>query len=283
MLITIRHKLTIDFAEPVPRLLLHLLLTPQSGPSQGIIEWTLDFSAEARQVEMTDGFGNHALFVSLTGISEPLDIVLSGIVETISGNGVLGMPMGEPVPWLFHRVTPQTRVPASVWGKFRGEASQPDDQLGVLHSLMSRIHELHQAETAEESQDQGADTATGAAMLSQTQAEETESPSFLAPAQTFVGSARALGIPARLVSGYLVSDDVEIDSGPHFWAEAFLEGLGWVGFDPGLDICPTERYVRLAVGLDAGTAVPVRAYPPVGDGEIPVKTNEIAVAEGTSQ
>ena len=36
-----------------------------------------------------------------------------------------------------------------------------------------------------------------------------------------------------------------------------MEGLGWVGFDVANRICPTERYVRLAAGLDAGYAAPI--------------------------
>ena len=36
-----------------------------------------------------------------------------------------------------------------------------------------------------------------------------------------------------------------------------MEALGWVGFDVANRICPTERYVRLAAGLDAGYAAPI--------------------------
>ena len=43
----------------------------------------------------------------------------------------------------------------------------------------------------------------------------------------------------------------------HAWAEAWVAGLGWVGFDVANRICPTERYVRLACGLDAGYAAPI--------------------------
>ena len=35
----------------------------------------------------------------------------------------------------------------------------------------------------------------------------------------------------------------------HGWAEGFVAGLGWVGFDPSDGICPDERYVRVAIGL----------------------------------
>jgi transglutaminase-like putative cysteine protease len=36
----------------------------------------------------------------------------------------------------------------------------------------------------------------------------------------------------------------------HAWAETFVEGLGWVGFDACNDRCPTDAYVRVAAGLD---------------------------------
>ncbi len=44
----------------------------------------------------------------------------------------------------------------------------------------------------------------------------------------------------------------------HAWAEALSPDLGWVGFDAANGQCPTERYVRLAIGLDALEAAPIR-------------------------
>ena len=41
-------------------------------------------------------------------------------------------------------------------------------------------------------------------------------------------------------------------------AEAHVAGLGWVGFDAVNCVCPTDAYVRVAVGLDALGAAPVR-------------------------
>jgi transglutaminase-like putative cysteine protease len=46
-------------------------------------------------------------------------------------------------------------------------------------------------------------------------------------------------------------------SASHAWAEAYVEGLGWVGFDAANDKCPDERYVRMATGLDYRDAMPV--------------------------
>jgi len=44
----------------------------------------------------------------------------------------------------------------------------------------------------------------------------------------------------------------------HAWAEAYLPGLGWVGFDCSNCISPDQRYVRVATGLDYHDAAPVR-------------------------
>jgi len=43
----------------------------------------------------------------------------------------------------------------------------------------------------------------------------------------------------------------------HAWAEAHVDGLGWVGFDAANNVCPNDRYVRLATGLDYRDAAPI--------------------------
>ena len=53
-----------------------------------------------------------------------------------------------------------------------------------------------------------------------------------------------------------MNDRVEQDA-THAWAEAHIDGLGWVGFDVSNGVSPDERYVRLAVGRDARDAAPI--------------------------
>ena len=43
----------------------------------------------------------------------------------------------------------------------------------------------------------------------------------------------------------------------HAWAEAHIDGIGWVGFDVSNQISPDERYVRVATGLDYSEAAPI--------------------------
>ena len=73
----------------------------------------------------------------------------------------------------------------------------------------------------------------------------------------FIAGARAMGFPARYVSGYLMMDDRVEQAASHAWAEAHVPGLGWVAFDAANGISPDERYVRVATGCDYRDAAPV--------------------------
>jgi transglutaminase-like putative cysteine protease len=84
----------------------------------------------------------------------------------------------------------------------------------------------------------------------------------------FIAAARQLGIPARYVAGHLRrSDGVTEQEAGHAWAEAYVEDLGWVGFDPTNGIAVTPAHVRVAVGLDYLGAAPVRGTRYGGGGE----------------
>src|SRR5690606_5452131 len=146
------------------------------------------------------------------------------VVTTKDTSGVLGRPSGEPVPALYRRVTALTKAPATVHGKFR---AGKQSQLDTLHGLMARVGEI--LGLPEQIQSQTQMSAEGA------QVQRQGGASGLPPAEDyahlFIGAARALDIPARFVSGYLVPGE-DHDGGLHAWAEALDERLGWIGFDP---------------------------------------------------
>ena len=70
----------------------------------------------------------------------------------------------------------------------------------------------------------------------------------------------AMGVPARYVSGYIHlpkwSDKGTTAS--HAWAEAWVAGRGWIGFDATHPVRTTPHHVRLAVGRDYTDAAPTR-------------------------
>ena len=52
-------------------------------------------------------------------------------------------------------------------------------------------------------------------------------------ALTFSAVARAAGIPARPVAGYLIDESAR--TVPHYWAEFYLQDFGWVPVDPAME------------------------------------------------
>jgi transglutaminase-like putative cysteine protease len=77
-------------------------------------------------------------------------------------------------------------------------------------------------------------------------------------AHILTAAARSAGLPARYVTGYLVTGVGASATAAHAWAEVLVPDLGWVGFDAANNTCPTDSYVRVAAGLDAAGVAPVR-------------------------
>jgi len=72
----------------------------------------------------------------------------------------------------------------------------------------------------------------------------------------FIEACRTLNIPSRFVSGYGVSLDETTDHELHAWAEVYLPGAGWRGFDPSIGLAITERHLAVAVGATPELAAP---------------------------
>lgn len=80
-------------------------------------------------------------------------------------------------------------------------------------------------------------------------------------AHVMIGLCRALGIPARYVSGYLYNGPTGHLRGAqasHAWCEIWLPGRGWFGLDPTNNTLTDERYIKIATGRDYDDAAPIR-------------------------
>ncbi|KRA97792.1 hypothetical protein ASD83_11940 [Devosia sp. Root685] len=252
MRIAIDHKLSVSVPQGTAQAVFHLLLTPPSGPTQTVESWSVEGPGIGNAGRFTDGFGNAAHLVNQMRPEGEITIHVRGEVTTRDSHGVLGRPAGEPVPALYRRRTELTKVPAEFYAPFR---DSKESRLSICHALMERVGEtLGMPPEEPEAQQMQAD---GGQEQAQDVTEEPR-PAAADYAHLFIGAARALDIPARYVVGYRLVDG---EDGLHAWAEAFDEGLGWIGFDPFMQICPTDRYVRLAIALDAETAPTLRTVP----------------------
>lgn len=253
MRLAIEHQTEYRFSEPQSRLVQMLRLTPGDTIDQTVLSWRIDVDCDVRLRDNLDGFGNKVTMLYAEGPIEGIVITVSGQVLTTESSGVV-RGAAEPLPpGLFRRGTPRTAgsdALAAFARAARGDCAVPRDCLQRLNAaLAGRFPD------APDLPDTGLSAARAFAM---------PNPSSRDLAHIFIAAAHAIDLPARYVSGY--RQGAGDHAAPHGWAEAWVEGPGWVGFDPSAGISPDERYVRVAIGLDATGAAAV-AGSRVGEGE----------------
>ena len=74
----------------------------------------------------------------------------------------------------------------------------------------------------------------------------------------FCECCAAEGIAARFVSGYCYDESPFGSNELHAWAEAYLPGAGWRGFDPSRSLAVADKHVVLAASADSRAAAAVQ-------------------------
>ena len=82
----------------------------------------------------------------------------------------------------------------------------------------------------------------------------------------FCDCCRVMGIAARFVSGYECASAGRKDSYMHAWAEVYLPGIGWRGYDPSRGLAVTDAHVAVAAGFDHDLVSPVAGWYSGGSG-----------------
>ena len=86
-----------------------------------------------------------------------------------------------------------------------------------------------------------------------------------------IGCLRALGLPARYVSGYLETlpppgkTKLVGSDASHAWVQVFVPDHGWVEVDPTNDVMPSDRHIVVAWGRDFEDVSPIRGVISGGD------------------
>ncbi|SEL45391.1 Transglutaminase-like enzyme, putative cysteine protease [Roseovarius azorensis] len=244
MRLAINHTTRYTYSAPVPYGVQQIRLYPKPTRGQTVVDWAITVEGATKQVEFDDHHRNHVILFGFdAGVTE-LVIRSRGVVEMADTAGIVGPHEGLTPLWLFQRATDHTRAGKGCREIVR--AVEGDNDLARLHDLSARVHG---AITYETGKSEVVWTAEDAVAAGHGVCQDH--------AHVFIACARTMGLPARYVSGYLRMDGQDEQSATHAWAEAHVEGLGWVGFDVSNAISPDTRYVRVATGLDYTEAAPV--------------------------
>lgn len=246
MRLAIRHTTTYRFREPVVHALQRLRLTPKATQGQQIAEWGMTYANAHRELEYEDQNHNLVTLIAVEPGASEVAITCAGVVDTHDHAGVIGRHAGHLPLWSFLRQTELTLPGPRIKALVRGLELRDQPRLDFLHALSARVRD-------------GIEYRTGATSVATSAEEAAEAGQGVCQdhAHVFIGAARSLQIPARYVSGYLMMNDRVEQEATHAWAEAHVDGLGWVGFDVSNGISPDPRYVRLATGRDYRDAAPI--------------------------
>jgi transglutaminase-like putative cysteine protease len=254
MRLNIHHETHYSYDATPAYLVQRLQLQPIDFATQRALSWAITAPGFETGLAYTDGFGNRTHLITMFNHTGDVVITASGEVETQDAAGLVkGLPSTVPdVVYLRH--TPTTQAGTAL-AKLAGRLAKEDNVLKLAHNLMDEIH------------------GTVAYLVGSSDVLTTANEAYAAMrgvcqdhAHIMVTVARHLDIPARYVTGYLVTGVGASSSAAHAWAEILVPDLGWVGFDAANGQCPTDHYVRVASGLDAASVAPVRGTRRGGSG-----------------
>jgi transglutaminase-like putative cysteine protease len=275
MLLSIVHETKYRYATPANYTIQYLRLSPQSTPQQKVLNWKLDLPGRARP--FLDGYGNSAHVLVIDKPHKEISIRARGEVE-VSDSPVILPDMGPHQPEIYTRSTELTAQDEALLRfaeSFRRQTA--NNRAAAVESLMTAVREK-------------VDYRSGATHVYTTAAQAFSKGAGVCQdhAHVFIACCRQLSIPARYVSGYLAPKTKVASSGQrnemasHAWAEVWIDGVGWQGFDVANQVRAHGRHVRVAVGLDYLDACPVRGFHRGGSGEtmgVEVQVNESVFRE----
>jgi transglutaminase-like putative cysteine protease len=269
MLLSIRHHLHYVYGRPVFLEPMTLRLTPKQDCSQQLLGHSLRLEAEpagCTAIQAADGSG--ALVCWFSEERDQLEITMEARVRTLRTN---------PFDWIITFAASQrlpARYPAAEaaalapylappmgFGPGAGDggegsvaawaaelaAAVDHNTTAFLMQLADRIHHDFQHVGRFEGEPMAP--------------EETlagRSGACRDTAMLFVAACRSQGLAARFVSGYSIHHPPEVTEHElHAWAEVYLSGAGWRGYDPSLGLAVADGHLVLATAPDHRLAAPV--------------------------
>ena len=257
----IRHQTYYNFSGNVQLGPHALLLRPREGPELRIESSTLHITPTATVRWHRDVEDNAVAIATFDSPTQQLAI-LSEVIVQRDGLASVDSVAADSIQYPFAygagdraALAPYMDAPVPVGERSRlaawvGSLWQPGEGIqtcALLHRVAAQIHGELSYERREESGVQSTDVT-----LSRRQGSCRDS-AFL-----FMEAARCLGFASRFVSGYLNVPASSLNFGAtHAWAEVYVPGAGWRGFDPSSGALAGPGHIAVAVARSPESIPPV--------------------------
>lgn len=249
MKLHIVHSTNYQYSAPIAETVMEVRLRPMDGAGQRCLDFSLELSSGLKARTYMDGYGNNVHYFNLVRPHTRLGITSRSTVET----GIEHVrEQGEELVHDFLRFRSPVKDISGIREMAREHApSDPDDPEAVEAAL----DEL----TLAIQRDFAYDRAVTNVYSAVDEVLELRAGVCQDFAHLFIAVARAMGVPARYVSGYIhLPGGRGATTASHAWCEAWVRGKGWMGYDATHPIRTSEHHVRLAVGRDYSDAAPTR-------------------------
>jgi transglutaminase-like putative cysteine protease len=253
--IAVEHRTTLSYSTDVVESVMDARLGPRTDEHQRWISFALRVEPSASVRRYNDGFGNAAHLITLARSHRAIDVVMRGEIETMLADPFATpreRPSGLAPGDLSDFLSPSPLVPRASELETAAEPFRHEPALEAVRKLMHQVHDRFEYRPDVTNVETTVlDVLTSASGVCQ---------DF---AHVLIGLCRAIGIPSRYVSGYVLAgaepDDPTRGAGAsHAWVEAYTPTHGWRGFDPTNDLMASEHHVKMAVGRDYHDVPPTR-------------------------
>jgi transglutaminase-like putative cysteine protease len=244
----IRHETVYRYAEPVTLGPHVLRLRPREDGAQRLARFEMAVEPlPVARAAILDAEGNAVEHVWFGAPARELRIVAESEVETLRANpfDYLDGPAGEPAVLAAYAGGGQGAAVQAFANAVRAAAG--DDAIALLDALNRAIHGHVHREIRDDGRPAQAPEETLA--LRRGACRDV--------AALFIAAAQSLGHRARFVSGYRRGDLSRPDRHLHAWAEAYVPGGGWRGWDPVEGLAVADAHVALAASRTQAGAMPV--------------------------
>jgi transglutaminase-like putative cysteine protease len=234
-------------------------LRPRTDLFQRLISFEMEVDPRPQGVsDLVDAEGNAVSQVWFVGATPALAVRTRFTVETLRSNPfdyIVLDPESLRIPMTYsdgdHRVLARyLEPPADPAVRQFAAAAQAGAGTGGATSFLGELCSRISGSIAQEIRPVGDAMAAG-----ETLARRSGACRDLAV--LFVDACRSVGIAARFVTGYEMGE-ADGDRDLHAWAEVYLNGAGWRGYDPSQGLAVADRHVSVAVGPGPAEAAPTQ-------------------------